>query len=210
MINILIADDHTILREGLKRILSSSSDMAVTGEAANAKEVLSLVSKNNFDVILLDISMPGRSGLEIIREIKSYNKNCSVLVLSSYPEDQYALRVLKAGASGYLTKESASEKLIDAIKKVSVGGKYLSPFVAEMLAFEFDGDINKEPHEKLSDREYQVMCMIASGKSVSDIARELSLSVKTISANRARILTKMKMKNNAEITHYAIKESLVS
>lgn len=210
MIKILIADDHTILREGLKRILSSSQDIVVTGEAANSKEVLSLVAKSSFDVILLDISMPGRSGLDIIREIRDYNKKCSVLVLSSYPEDQYALRVLKAGAAGYLTKESASEKLIDAIKKVSRGGKYITPFVAEMLAFELDkGNLGKAPHEKLSDREYEVMCMIASGKSVSDIARELSLSVKTISAYRARILAKMKMKNNAEITHYAIKEGLV-
>ncbi|MDH3973448.1 MAG: response regulator transcription factor [Deltaproteobacteria bacterium] len=210
MIRILIADDHTILREGLKRILSSSKDIVVAGEAANSKEVLSQLSKSNFDVVLLDISMPGRSGLEIIREIRDYNKKCSVLVLSSYPEDQYALRVIKAGAAGYLTKESAAEKLIDAIKKVSGGGKYITPFVAEMLAFEVvDGNLHKAPHEKLSDREYQVMCMIASGKSVSHIALELSLSVKTISAYRARMLTKMKMKNNAELTHYAIREGLV-
>lgn len=209
MIKVLIADDHTILREGLKRILADAGDITVAGEAADGCGVLKAVSKKDFDVVLLDISMPGRNGLDIIKDIRDYNAKSAVLVLSTFPEEQYAIRVLKAGGSGYLTKESASENLIEAIRKVSKGGRYVSPLIAEMLAFDFSGEIKKTPHEKLANREYQVMCMIASGKAVSDIARELSLSVKTISANRARILSKMSMKNNAEITHYAIKEGLV-
>ncbi len=209
MIKVLIADDHTILREGLKRILDDADDIDVTGEAADGNGVLRAVSKSNFDVVLLDISMPGRSGLDVIKDIKNYNTKTSILVLSTFPEEQYAIRVLKAGGSGYLTKESASEKLVEAIRKVAKGGRYVSPLIAEKLAFDIGGDIQKTLHEKLSDREYEVMCMIASGKAVSDIAKELSLSVKTISANRARILAKMDMKNNAELTHYAIKEGLV-
>lgn len=209
MIKILIADDHTIVRKGLKQILSETSDMVVAGEAGNGQEVLDKVRKNGYDVILLDISMPGRSGLDIMRELKTEYPRLPVLVLSMYPEEQYAVRVLRAGASGYLTKESAPDELIAAIRKVVVGKKYVSSSLAEKLAFYLETDTGKPLHETLSDREYQVMCMIASGKTVGDIAENLSLSVKTISTYRSRILEKMKMSTNAELTHYAIQNKLV-
>ena len=209
MIQILIADDHPIVREGLKQILEETPDMLVADEAGNAQEVLDKVWKNDYDVLLLDISMPGRSGLDIIKELKSAKPNLRVLVLSVHPEEQYAVRVLKAGASGYLTKESDPDELIAAIRKVSQGRKYVSASLAEKLAFELGMDTERPPHETLSDREYQVLCMIASGKPVKEIAKELSLSVKTVSTYRSRILEKMNMKNNAELTRYAIKHELV-
>ena len=209
MKKILIADDHKILRDGLKRIISDASDFVVTGEAGTSVDVLKELRKESYDVLLLDISMPGRSGLDIIKEVKSIRPECSILVLSTFPEEQYAMRVIREGASGYLTKESATDKLIDAIEKVSIGNRYISSAMLERMAFGMGGDNNREPHEGLSNREYQVMCMIASGKAVSKIADELSLSVKTISTNRTRLLKKMNMKNNAEITHYAIKTGLV-
>jgi two-component system invasion response regulator UvrY len=208
-IKILIADDHTIVREGLKQILMDTSDMVVAAEAVNGQEVLDKVWKDDFDVIVLDIAMPGRSGLDILKELKSLKPKLPVLVLSMYPEDQYALRVLRAGADGYLTKESAPNDLITAIRKVYSGKKYISHFLAEKLAFGLETDAARPPHELLSDREYQVMCRISSGKTVKEIADELSLSVKTISTYRARILEKMGMKNNAELTHYAIQNHLV-
>ena len=209
MKKILIADDHKILRDGLKRIISDASDFIVAGEAGTSVDVLKELRKESYDVLLLDISMPGRSGLDIIKEVKSIRPECSILVLSTFPEEQYAMRVIRAGASGYLTKESATDKLIEAIEKVSVGRKYISSAMLERVAFGSGGDNNREPHEILSDREYQVMYMIASGKAVSKIADELSLSVKTISTNRTRLLQKMNMKTNAEVTHYAIKTGLV-
>jgi DNA-binding NarL/FixJ family response regulator len=186
-----------------------TSDMVVAAEAVNGQEVLDKVWKDDFDVIVLDIAMPGRSGLDILKELKSYKPKLPVLVLSMYPEDQYALRVLRAGADGYLTKESAPNDLITAIRKVYSGKKYISHFLAEKLAFGLETDAARPPHELLSDREYQVMCRISSGKTVKEIADELSLSVKTISTYRARILEKMGMKNNAELTHYAIQNHLV-
>ena len=210
MIRILIADDHTIVRKGLRQIIDETTDMAVTDEASDGQEVLNKVRKDGFDMVLLDISMPGRTGLDILRELKTENPKLPVLVLSMYPEEQYAVRVLKAGASGYLTKESAPDELIAAIRKVSTGKRYVTPSLAEKLALNLQNDSDKPPHENLSDREYQVMCMIASGKTVGDIAEKLSLSAKTISTYRARILEKMKMKNNAEITHYAIQNRLVT
>ena len=209
MIKILIADDHTIVREGLKQILMETSDMVVAAEAANGQEVLDKIGNDDFDVVVLDIAMPGRSGLDILKELRSNKLKLPILVLSMYPEDQYALRVLRAGADGYLTKESAPNDLITAIRKVYAGKKYISPVLAEKLAFGLDADAAKPPHELLSDREYQVMCRIASGKTVKEIADELFLSVKTISTYRARILEKMGMKNNAELTHYAIQNRLV-
>lgn len=208
-IRILIADDHPIVREGYKKILMSQPDMDVTGEAGNGQEVLDLIQKKDFDLILLDISMPGRSGLEILKELKGQKPHLPVMILSIYPEEQYAIRALKAGAAGYLTKASAPEELISAIRKVSRGGKYISSSLAEKLAYELDGDAEKAPHETLSDREYQILLMIASGKTVSDIAEEMCLSVKTVSTYRSRILDKMKLKNNAELTTYAIRNKLV-
>jgi DNA-binding NarL/FixJ family response regulator len=210
MIKVLIADDHPIVRQGLHQILKETSEIVVTGEASNGAEVLDETSKNEYDVVLLDISMPGRSGLDILRQLKREKPDLHVLILSTYPEEQYAVRALKDGASGYLTKASAPEELITAIKKVALGRKYVSSALAEKLAFALEEDTQKPPHETLSDREYQVMCMIASGKTVNEIAKELALSVKTISTYRARILEKMKMKNNAEITFYAIKQGLVT
>jgi two-component system invasion response regulator UvrY len=209
MIRILIADDHTIVREGLKQILAETPDMAVAGEACNGQEVLEKIWKNDYDVVLLDISMPGRSGLDILKEIKSERPKISVLILSMYSEEQYAIRALRAGASGYMTKEGAPDELIEAIRKVSQGRKYISPSLAEKLAFNLESGSEKAPHEDLSDREYQVMCMIASGKTIKEIADELSLSVKTISTYRSRILEKMGMKSNAALTHYAMQNRLV-
>jgi len=211
MIKILIADDHAVVRRGLKQILTEESDMAVFGEARNAREVLKNVREQDWDIVILDITMPGRSGLDVLKELKRVRPKLPVLVLSMHPEDQYAVRVLKAGAAGYMTKESAPKELVKAVRKVLGGGKYVSPSLAEKLAFDLETETDSEKplHETLSDREYQVMCMIASGKAVKGIAKELYLSVKTISTYRARILKKMKMKTSAELTHYAIKNRLV-
>ena len=209
MINILIADDHAVVREGLKQIISETPDMRVTDEADNAQDVLDKVSEQHYDVVLLDITMPGRSGLDVLKQLKSKKPKLPVLMLSVHPEEQYAIRTLKAGASGYLTKGSATDELIAAIRKISTGKKYVSSSLAEKLAFDLDMDYEKPRHEILSDREYQVMSMIASGKTVKEIADELSLSVQTISTYRSRILEKMKMKNNAEIIYYAVKQGLV-
>jgi two-component system invasion response regulator UvrY len=209
MIQILIADDHAIVRKGLKQILSETSGMVVAGEAANSRQCLELVWKNDFDMVLLDIAMPGRGGMDILKQLKHEKPKLPILMLSMYPEEQYAVRALKAGASGYLTKESAPKELISAIRKVSQGGKYVSASLAEKLAVYLETDAEKPVHETLSDREYQVMLMIASGKTVKQIADELSLSVKTISTYRARTLIKMGMNNNTEIIYYAIKQKLV-
>jgi DNA-binding NarL/FixJ family response regulator len=209
MIKILIADDHPIVRKGLKEIIEVTPDMMVGDEASNGQEALEKVRKNDFDVVLLDISMPGRSGLEILKELKSEKPELSVLILSMHPEEQYAVRVLKAGASGYLTKESAPGELITAIRKASKGRKYVSSSLAEKLAWYLEIDDERPLHEALSDREYEVMRMIASGKTITKIAEKLFLSVKTISTYRSRILEKMRMKTNAELTHYALKNRLV-
>ncbi len=208
-IRILIADDHPIVREGYKKILSDTPDMVVADEAGNGQEVLDYVRKKSYDLILLDISMPGRSGLEILKELKSETPKLPVLILSIYPEEQYAVRAFRAGASGYLTKASAPHELISAIRKISQGGRYISSSLAEQLTYYLDTGAERPLHESLSDREYQVMLMIASGKTVSEIAEELFLSVKTISTYRSHILEKMKMKNNAEITLYAVQNKLV-
>lgn len=209
MLKILIADDHAIVREGLKQVLADTSDMVVSDEAADAEEALRKALGSDFDVVVLDISMPGRGGIDVLKQIKSQKPKLPVLVLSMYPEEQYALRVLKAGAAGYLTKESAPDELIDAIRKVSKGMKYVSSSVAEEIAFALDSEAERPIQEKLSDREFQVMCMIASGKTTKEIADELSLSVKTVNTYRSRVLEKMRMKSNAELTHYAIKNKLV-
>jgi two-component system, NarL family, invasion response regulator UvrY len=210
MIRILVADDHTVVREGVKQILTGLDDMIVEDEAENGQETLEKVSHGNYDVVLLDISMPGRSGLEILEDILTLQPRLSVLILSMHPEEQYAIRALRAGASGYLTKSSASHELIDAIRKVSRGGKYVTASLAEKLAMELDSKADKQRHEKLSNREYQVMLMLASGKSVSEIADELCLSVKTVSTYRTRIMDKMGMKKNAELTFYAMNNNLLN
>lgn len=209
MIKILIADDHAIVRRGLKQIISENSDMTVAGEASDGQAVMDKVRKDHYDLVLLDISMPGRTGLDILKELKTDHPKLPILILSMYPEEQYAVRVLRAGASGYLTKDSAPDELITAIRRVLSGKKYVTASLAEKLAVDLDISSRKQMHESLSDREYQVMCMIASGKPVGEIAEKLSLSVKTISTYRSRILEKMKMKNNAELTYYAIQNKLV-
>jgi len=209
MINILIADDHAVVREGVKRILSEMPDITVAGEAGNGQEALEKIAKKAYDLILLDIAMPGKDGLEILKEIKALKPKLPVLVLSMFPEEQYALRALKSGASGYLTKESIPDELIKAVRKITQGGKYISSSFSEKFILSMDSDMERPPHENLSDREYQVMRMIASGRTLKEIAEALFLSVKTVSTYRARILEKMGMKNNAELTHYAIKNNIV-
>jgi two-component system invasion response regulator UvrY len=209
LIRIIIADDHAIVREGLKQILADSKDIVVTGDAENGVDAIKLVRKDDCDVLLLDISMPDRSGIEVLKQIKKESPKLAVLMLSMHREDQYAVRSLKAGASGYLNKQSAPNELVDAIRLVAAGRKYISPALAQELANQVGEDREVPLHETLSDREYQTFIMIASGKTVSDIAEELSLSVKTISMYRSRLLQKMKLRNNAELTHYAIKNELV-
>jgi two-component system, NarL family, invasion response regulator UvrY len=209
MIKLLIADDHPIVRKGLKEILSEHPDMKVLGEAQNSHEVLNLIRKEHWDVVVLDITMPGRDGLDVLKELKKTRPKLPVLVLSIHPEEQYGVRALKAGASGYLTKESAPDRLVGAIRRILERGKYVSPILAEKLAFDLDKDTQKLSHECLSDREYQVLAMIASGKTVGEIGQELSLSVKTVSTYRSRILGKMGMKNNAALTQYAIRNKLI-
>jgi two-component system, NarL family, invasion response regulator UvrY len=209
MINIIIVDDHPIVRQGLKQILSEEPDMAVFGEAQNSQEVLELIRKQDWDIVVLDISMPGRGGLDVLKEIKHERPKLPVLILSIHPEDQYAVRALKAGASGYLTKESAPEALVRAIRKILRGGKYVSSTLAEKLAYNLEAETEKPLHETLSDREYQVMLMIAQGKTTNAIAEEMALSVKTVSTYRARILEKMKMNTIADITYYVIKNNLI-
>ncbi len=206
---ILITEDHAVVREGLKLILADHFKKAVFGEARTATEALALVWKEKWDVVLLDITLPGRSGLEVLKEIKRSRPKLPVLILSMHPEDQFAVRMLKAGAAGYLTKESAGEELVGAIKKVIGGGRYVSPALAERMASYLTIDLKKAPHERLSDREFLILRTIASGKQVGQISKELSLSVSTVSTYRARILEKMDMKNNAELTHYALQKNLV-
>ncbi len=209
MIKILVVDDHAIVRDGLKRILMDIPDMVVADEASNGEEVINKVGNNHYDLVLLDISLPGRDGLDVLKQLKCTNPQIPILILSMYPEEHYAVRSLRAGASGYLTKQSSSDELVGAIRKVAQGRRYITPSLAEKLAFDLGVDVRKLPHEKLSDREYQVMCMIGSGKTVKEIAETLFLSVRTISTHRAHILEKMEMKNNAQLTYYAIKNTLV-
>ncbi|MCL5985528.1 MAG: response regulator transcription factor [Actinobacteria bacterium] len=208
-IKVLVADDHAVVRRGLKEILADESDFSLIEEASDAAEVFEKIQEQDFDVIVLDLTMPGRSGFELLIELKHKYPSLPVLILSIHPEDQFALRLLKAGASGYMNKESAPDELLKAIRKVVGGGKYVSSALAEKLAFDLGAGSGKAPHESLSDREYQVLCMIASGKTPKIIAQELYLSLKTISTYRSRILQKMKMQSNAELTHYAIKNRLV-
>jgi DNA-binding NarL/FixJ family response regulator len=209
MIRVLIADDHAIVRKGLKQLLLEEYPTANIGEVGDAEALVAEVLQEEWDVVICDMNMPGRSGLDALSQIKQTNPKLPVLILSMYPEDQYALRVLKAGASGYLGKETVHEELIKAIKTVLLGRKYITPEVAEKLAESFDMDSEKQPHELLSDREFDVFKLLAVGKSVSEIAEQLSLSVTTISTYRSRIMEKMDMRSNAELARYAIEHKII-
>jgi DNA-binding NarL/FixJ family response regulator len=209
MIKIFIADDHAIVRKGLKQIISETPDMIVSEEADNGLEALDKISENNYDVILLDISMPGKNGLEILRLVRKKKPKLPVLMLSVHSEEQYAVRSLRAGASGYLTKESAPDELIAAIRTISKGGKFVNASLAEKLISELEIYVERPSHETLSDREYQVMCMSAMGNTLKEIAQELSLSIQTVSTYRTRILEKMNMNSIAEVIRYAVKHGLV-
>ena len=207
-IRVLIADDHAIVRQGLRQILSDTADLTVAGEAENGVQAVQMVRAGEWDVVLMDVSMPDRNGIDALKLIKKEFPRLPVLILSMYPEEQYAIRALKAGAAGYLTKQSAPELLVTAIRQVASGKKYVSPSLAEELANAIGDDSERPPHEKLSDREYQTLCMIASGKTPTEIAEALNLSVKTVSVYRARLLEKMHLRNNAELTHYGLKHGL--
>ena len=207
-IRVLIADDHAIVRQGLRQILSDTPDLTVSGEAENGVQAVQMVRTGEWDVVLMDVSMPDRNGIDALKIIKKEFPRLPVLILSMYPEEQYAIRALKAGAAGYLTKQSAPELLVTAIRQVASGKKYVSPSLAEELANAIGDDSERLPHEKLSDREYQTLCMIASGKTPTEIAEALNLSVKTVSVYRARLLEKMNLRNNAELTHYGLKHGL--
>lgn len=209
MLKVLVADDHALIREGLKKILKTAQEISVIREAQNAREVIEELKKGDLDVVILDISLPGKSGLELLKDLKQYYPKLPVLILSMHPEDRFAVRALKAGASGYVTKESAVDELINAIRKVVQGRKYVSPALAEKLAFDLETDTGKPLHEGLSDREYQVMCLIAAGRSVRQIAAELFLSMSTVNTYRARILEKMNMKTDAELIRYAVQNQLI-
>ena len=206
---VLITDDHAVLRRGLKQILEDGFGKIQFGDAANAGEAIALVAREHWDLVVLDITMPGRSGLDALKEIKTIKPNMRVLVLSVHSEDQFAVRVLKAGASGFLNKDSAPEELVKAVRKVLGGGRYVSASLAEKLAMKLDKPGDHLPHQTLSDREFQVLRMIGSGRTVSEIAVELSLSVKTVSTYRARILEKMNLHTNSELTRYSFEHKLV-
>ena len=209
MLRFLLADDHSVVRQGVKQILTGAFTQAVFGEAKNAQELLKLVGKETWDIVVLDLNMPGGNGLEALKQIKHTHPQLPVLILSMYPEDQYAVRTIIAGAAGYLNKESAPEELVKAVKTLLRGGEYISGSVADELVLHARHEDDQPLHKHLSDREFQVLCLIASGKEVKEISNELSLSAKTISTYRARLLIKMNMDTNAELTNYAIKNSLV-
>lgn len=208
-IRVLLADDHMLFRKGLRMILEETEDIVVAGEAGTGNEVLDKALSSYFDVVLLDISMPEKDGLDVLKELKKSRPELPVLVLTMHPEDQYAVRVIRAGASGYLTKKNAPDEVVTAIRKVFSGRKYISPYLAEKLAVEIETGTEQPLHKALSNREFEVMRMIASGKSLTDIAKGLSLSINTVSTYRGRILEKMNMKTNADIIHYAIRNRLV-
>lgn len=209
MLRVLIADDHAVVRQGLRQILGGIPELGTVGEANNGQATLDMVRAEPWDVLVLDMSMPGRGGLDILRDVRRERPQTRVLVLSMHPEDQFAVRTLKAGASGYMTKESAPEELVAAVRKIITGGRYVSATLAEKLAFDVDRDNDRPLHESLSDREFQVLRLLASGRTVQQIADELMLSAKTISTYRARVLEKLKMKTNAELIYYAIQNRLV-
>lgn len=209
MIRVVIADDHAVVRRGLREIVADETDMEIGAEACTAQELLDLVRKQCWDAVVLDISLPGRSGLEVLEELKRERPSMPVLVHTMHPEDQFAVRAFRAGAAGYLTKDSAPTELIRALRKIVAGGKYVGASLAEKLAARMDPRVVESPHQTLSDREFEVFRLLASGKTVSEIGEQLSLSVKTISTYRSRILEKMKMKNNAELMRYALQEHVL-
>lgn len=209
MIRIVLADDHTIVREGLKQLLSAASDLAIVGEAQNGHEVLQRVRELEFEVLLLDLSMPGKSGIDLIKQVHGEKPKVRILVLSMHQEPQYAVRAIRVGASGYLTKESASAQLVSAIRKVAGGGAFVTPAVAEQLALSAMPHADGPPHETLSDREFQVFKLLVTGKTVSQIAEQLNLSVKTVSTHKVRMMQKMNMSNPVELIHYAIQHGLI-
>ena len=207
---IILVDDHELIREGLKKVIAKESDIDVIGEAQNADEMFELLSKDKIDIVVLDITLPGRSGLDLISEIKTHYPEVRVLILSMHPEDRFAVRALRSGAYGFITKGTASKILIEALRKIADGRKYITPTLAEHLALELDVDHDKPLHESLSNREFEVMRLIAEGKSVSEIAEMLFISVNTVTSYRSRIMEKMKMKTNAEIIRYAIEQNLIT
>jgi len=209
MIKILIVDDHAIVREGLKQIVAEENDMVVSGEAKDSSELFTLVKDSHFDIAIIDISMPGRSGLDALKDLKKTKPDLPVLILSMFSEEQYGLRAIKAGAAGYMKKVSAPNELVSAIRNIVKGGKYINQSLAEKLAEEYGGRANPQLHEKLSDREYQIMCLIASGKSAEEISNDLSISVHTFYTYRNRILEKMQLKSNVELTQYVIQNKLI-
>lgn len=209
MLRILLADDHAVVRRGVKQILADAFSQVVFGEAQNALELLDLIYKERWNILVLDLAMPGGNGLEVLKQIKHDYQDLPVLVLSMYPEDQYAIRTIRAGAAGYLNKESAPEELVQAIRKILHGGEYISAVVAEELVQYARLEDTLPIHKQLSDREYQVLCLISSGKEIKEISAELGLSAKTVSTYRARLLVKMNMRTNAELTYYAIQNGLV-
>jgi len=209
MIKVFITDDHALIREGFKKILNLEKDIKIVGEGSNAFETISFIEKDDCDVLILDINLPDKNGLDALKEIKIIKPELRVLILSMHPEDRFAVRALKAGASGYMSKEAASEELVRAIRKVHAGGKYISSSLAEKLAFNLDTKTDKPTHEILSDREFQVLRLIASGKTIGEVAVELNLAVTTISTYRSRILKKLNLKTNADLIHYAITNNLL-
>ncbi|MCK6614759.1 MAG: response regulator transcription factor [Ignavibacteriaceae bacterium] len=209
MIRVYIADDHQLIREGLKKVLKGEIGISVAGDTGNPDEIIPFLGSNGADVVVLDLNFPSRSGLEILKDIKSIHPEVAVLILSMHPEEHYAVRALKAGASGYLTKESAPEELLAAIRKAGAGGKYISQPLAEKLAFDLDLTLGKVSHQMLSDREFEVMILMAKGKPQNEIASDLNLSPSTVNTYRARILEKMGFKSNAELVQYAVKNKLI-
>jgi two-component system invasion response regulator UvrY len=207
-IRVIVADDHPLLRAGMVSVLNASADLRVVGEAGNGAEVMRAIGTTPFDVLLLDVSMPGKSGLDLLRQIRKDNTRMPILIVSSFPEDQYALRAIKAGASGYITKMSAPADLVSAVRTVANGRKFITPAIAEMLADAVERPDQATPHETLSDREFQTMKMIAAGHSLTEIAEKLCISVKTVSVYRSRVLEKMRMKSNVELTRYVVENSL--
>jgi DNA-binding NarL/FixJ family response regulator len=206
---VLIADDHLVVRKGLKEIVRNMDDVSVVDEAKDGREALAKIEKGGYDIVILDISMPGLSGLDVLHTMKSKNVKAQILILSVHPQEQYAIRALRLGASGYLSKDSAYEELTSAIKKISAGGRYISSDLAEKYLFGKKKDADKTPHERLSEREFQIMCMLAKGKSVTEVAHDLFISDKTVSTHRMRILEKMGMKKNADLMLYAIRNNLI-
>ena len=209
MIKILVVDDHAVVRRGLRQILAETSDLHVAGEAGTAAEAMQKVGDERWDVVVLDVGLAGKSGLDLIADIRKLRPEARVLVLTMFSEEQYAVRAIRAGAAGFLTKESAPDKLVDAVRKVAGGGRFITPELAETLASMVAGEGAGKPHERLSNREFEILKLIGSGKTVSQIAEDLTLSVKTVSTHRTRILRKMDMKTNAQLTHYAVKSGLV-